>query len=265
MESPKVGLAFARRAGHRDTVSPFTAALDAFHGPLDLLLHLVQRDEVDIRDISLARLCDQYLTYLADLNEIGLELAGDFLVTAATLMEAKVKALLPADPEPENGEAAPDPRRELVRQLLEYRRAKAAAAALEGLATQAATRRPRIAPAEPLDPSAPPVRSVEVWDLVAAFARLARETRADAPEVVADDTPQHVYEAEVRRRVEAVGRLGFAEVFSPPRHRGRLLGLFLAILELVKGRVIGLEQSEPFGEIHLVWIGEEPVHDPATP
>ena len=237
-------------------MSPFTAALGAFNGPLDLLLHLVQRDEVDVRDISLARLCDQYLAYLTDLKEVGLELAGEFIVTAASLMEAKVKALLPADPEPAAG-ATPDPRRELVRQLLEYRKTKAAAAALEELAAAQATRRPRTAPDEPADPNAPMVRTVELWDLVAAFARLARETRADAPQVVADDTPQHVYEAEVRRRLTAAGRLGFAEVFAPPRHRGRLLGLFLAILELAKARAVGLEQPEPFGEIWLVWLGED--------
>ncbi len=211
---------------------------------------------MDVRDISLARLCDQYLAYLSDLKELGLELAGDFLVTAATLMEAKVKALLPGDPEPVAGTAAADPRRELVRQLLEYRRTKTAAVALEGLAAAQATRRPRVAPDEPADPAAPVVRTVELWDLVAAFARLARETRADAPQVVADDTPQHVYEAEVQRRVEAAGRLSFVDVFAPPRHRGRLLGLFLAVLELVKGLVLGLEQPEPFGEIWLVWLEE---------
>ena len=235
-------------------MSPFTAALGAFHGPLDLLLHLVQRDEVDVRDISLTRLCDQYIAYLTDLKEVGLELAGDFLVTAATLMEAKVKTLLPADPEPLAGQAV-DPRRELVKQLLEYRKTKAAAATLEELQAAQATRRPRVPPDEPATDGAAAVRPVELWDLVAAFARLARETRADAPQVVADDTPQHVYEAEVRRRLEASGRLGFAEVFAPPRHRGRLLGLFLAILELVKARAVGLEQAEPFGDIVLVWRG----------
>jgi segregation and condensation protein A len=239
-------------------MSSFTAALGAFHGPLDLLLHLVRRDEVDVRDISLARLCDQFLAYLADLREVGLEVAGDFLVTAATLLEAKAKALLPADLEPVAGDEPPDPRRELVRQLLEYRRFKSAAAALEERAEAQAARRPRVPPDEPADPTAPAVRQVEVWDLVAAFARLSRETRADAPQVVADDTPQHVYEAEVRRRLGEAGRLGFIDVFTPPRHRGRLLGLFLAVLELVKGRAVGLEQPEVFGPIGLVWLGDPP-------
>ena len=237
-------------------MSSFTAALGAFHGPLDLLLHLVQRDEVDVRDISLARLCDQYVAYLTDLKEVGLELAGDFLVTAATLMEAKVKTLLPADPEPRAGEAA-DPRRELVKQLLEYRKTKAAAGVLEELQAAQATRRPRLALDEPTADGPAAVRSVELWDLVAAFARLARETRADAPQVVADDTPQHVYEAEVRRRLVEAGRLNFLDVFAPPRHRGRLLGLFLAVLEMVKSRLVGLEQPEPFGAIWLVWLGKD--------
>jgi segregation and condensation protein A len=239
-------------------MTAYTVALDAFHGPLDLLLYLVNKDEVDVRDIPIATLADQFLAYLSALREVDIELAGDFLVTAATLMEAKARSLLPKD------ETAPedepdDPRRELVRQLLEYRRFKDAAAALEERAERQSARRPRTAPPEPADPSAPAVRPVEVWDLVAAFARLMRETRSLAPTtLIPDDTPQRVYEDEVLARVTADGRVRFRDLFTPPHHRPRLLGLFLALLELVKRRAVGLEQSAPFDDIWVVAAGGEP-------
>ncbi len=229
----------------------YLVALDTFHGPLDLLLYLVKRNEVDVLDIPIAKLADQFLEFLAAVREVDVELAGDFLVMAATLMEIKARSLLPADAEPGDGDE-PDPRRELVRQLLEYRRFKDAAAALEERAERRGARLARVAPEEPATPGAPPVRPVELWDLVSAFARLMRETRALEPTaVVVDDTPQHVYEAEVRDRVRAAGRLAFRDLFAPPHHKARLIGLFLAVLELVKNRELGLEQPEPFGEIWL--------------
>src|SRR5204862_6808982 len=109
---------------------PYTVALDAYHGPLDLLLYLVRRNEVDVLDIPIARIADQFRDYLHVLQELDVELAGDFLVTAATLMEIKSRLLLLEDARPAEGER-PDPRREIVRQLLEYLKFKDAAAAPE--------------------------------------------------------------------------------------------------------------------------------------
>ncbi len=229
----------------------YLVALDTFHGPLDLLLYLVKRNEVDVLDVPIARLADQFLEFLAAVREVDVELAGDFLVMAATLMEIKARSLLPADMEP-GEEDEPDPRRELVRQLLEYRKFKDAAAALEERAERQGARLARAAPEEPAAPGAPAVRPVELWDLVSAFARLMRETQALRPtEVVVDDTPQHVYEQQVRDRVKTGGRVAFRDLFAPPHHKARLIGLFLAVLELIKGREIVLEQPEPFGEIWL--------------
>jgi segregation and condensation protein A len=230
----------------------YHVALEAFHGPLDLLLYLVKRNEVDVLDIPVAKLADQFLDHMQMARELDVELAGDFLVLAATLMELKSRSLLPADPEAEEAEAD-DPRRELVRQLLEYRRFKDAAAALEARAEAAAARVPRTPAEEPAAGGPPPVRAVEVWDLVSAFARLVRETRALATTaVVVDDTPQHIHEQRVLARVRAAGRLAFRELFDPPHHRARLVGLFLAALELVKQQQVSAEQGETFGEIWLV-------------
>jgi segregation and condensation protein A len=232
---------------------PYTVELDTFHGPLDLLLYLVKRNEVDVLDLSLAQLADQFLAYIQTIAELDIEFAGEFLVTAATLMEIKSRSLLPADSQFAD-DGAPDPRRELVRQLLEYRKFKDAAAALEACAEEAGTRLPRQTPPEVTPDRGPKVRAVELWDLVSAFARLMRETQSLQPATIAvDDTPQHVYEARLRERVVAAGgRLAFLAAFEPPYFKARLIGIFLAILELIRHRGLGLDLPEPDGEIYLV-------------
>ncbi len=229
----------------------YQVALDSFHGPLDLLLYLVKRHEVDVLDISIARLADQFLDYLNAMQAVDVELAGDFLVLAATLMEIKSRSLLPDDAV-EAGDDEPDPRRELVKQLLEYRKFKDAAAALEDRAEKQTTRMARVAWEDPQPPGVMPVRPVELWDLVGAFARLLRETQATRPTaVVVDDTPQHVYEAQIVDRVRSEGRVAFRDLFTPPHSKSRLIGLFLAILELVKNGTLALEQVDVYGEIWL--------------
>jgi segregation and condensation protein A len=236
---------------------PYTVALDAFCGPLDLLLYLVKRNEVDVLDIPVARIADQFREYVQVVRELDVEFAGEFLVMAATLVEIKSRMLLPADAQAAADEP-PDPRRELVKQLLEYRKFKDAAAALEERAEAQGTRIPRQEPPSTTGPATPVVRPVELWDLVSAFARLVRETQALAPTTIAvDDTPQHVYEAQIRERVLAAGRVRFRDVFTPPYHKARLIGTFLAILELIRHHGLGLESGDTEGDIWLVASAEE--------
>jgi segregation and condensation protein A len=225
--------------------------LETFRGPLDLLLYLVKHDEIDVRDIPIARVTEQFLDYLRVIELIDVELAGDFLVMAATLMEIKSKMLLPRGDDAAAEDA--DPRQELVRQLLEYKKYKDAAALLEAQAERQMCRLPRQPTdlaTEP-DPAQQPLRAVELWDLVSAFGRLMRETLALQPQqIVVDETPIHVYMEAILQRLEQQP-LPFSAVFTPPYTRGRLLGLFLAILELIKSRQLSVEQPEPFGEIWL--------------
>jgi segregation and condensation protein A len=233
--------------------------LDIFRGPLDLLLYLVKRDEVDVRDISVARVAEQFKEYLEVMQILDVERAGEFLVMAATLMEIKSRTLLPRT-EGED-ESADDPRLELVRQLMQYKRFKEAAAQLDALAEQHSYRLPRQPIAAPASPAAPNVRPVELWDLVSAFGRLMRETMALQPqEIVVDQTPLHVYMDTIVRRLRQEGRVSFASLFTPPYTRGRLVGLFLAVLELTKGRRVVPEQDEPFNDI---WLSLAP--EPVTP
>src|SRR6202521_1750085 len=168
----------------------YQVKIESFQGPLDLLLFLVKRNEVDIRDIPISQVTEQYLEYIQLLRLIDVEQAGDFLVMAATLMEIKSKMLLPRT----EGEATEedDPRLELVKQLIEYKKYKEAAALLEEQAERQLTRLPRTPmemPAAP-DLAQQPLRKVELWDLVSAFGRLMRETAALQPSHIAvDETP----------------------------------------------------------------------------
>ena len=138
---------------------PYTVALDAFHGPLDLLLYLVKRSEVDVLDVPVAAVADQFLDYLRVMRDLDLDVAGDFLVMAATLMELKSRALLPDEAAGPAGADKPDPRAELVKQLIEYRKFKEAAAALEeraGLQGARVARRPGSRPAARAAAPGPP-------------------------------------------------------------------------------------------------------------
>ena len=232
---------------------PYTVALDAFHGPLDLLLFLVKRNEVDVLDIPIAKVADQFRDYLLVMQHLDVELAGDFVVMAATLMEIKSRMLLPAGAEAAE-EEHDDPRRELVKQLLEYRKFKDAAAALEERAEARGTRLARHELPEPTATAAPTVKPVELWDLVSAFARLMRETQAAQTTTIAvDDTPQHVYEAQIKERVAVEKRVPFRSVFAPPHTKPRLIGAFLAVLELVRNHGVGLELD---GD--EIWLVEVP-------
>jgi segregation and condensation protein A len=235
--------------------------LDVFRGPLDLLLYLVKRDEVDIRDIPIARVARQFQEYLDLLAMIDVERAGDFLVMAATLMEIKSKLLLPR-PE-ETAERDDDPRSELVRQLLQYKQFKEATAALDARADGQALRLPRL----PLPGSAAAqtaiLQPVELWDLVSAFGRLMRETLANQPvSVVIDQTPLQVHMENVLRLLRAYRRARLSTLFTPPFSRSRLVGLFLAILELTRRDRIAAEQLGLFGDI---WLTLLPGDDGTTP
>jgi segregation and condensation protein A len=226
--------------------------LDTFRGPLDLLLFLVKRNEVDIHDIPIARLADQFLGYLRLMEMIDVERAGEFLVMAATLMEIKSKMLLPRSED--LFEEHDDPRQELVRQLLEYKKIKDASALLEAQAERQLYRLPRFpVDASPSpDPAEQPLRAVELWDLVSAFGRLMRETLALQPnQIVVDETPLQVYMDMIVDRLRGSSPLEFTAFFTPPFQRSRLVGLFLAVLELIRGRQICVDQPNPFGEITL--------------
>lgn len=234
----------------------YQVVLDTFRGPLDLLLYLVKRDEVDVLDIPIARVAGQFKRYLDLLALVDVERAGDFIVMAATLMEIKSKMLLPR-PEESAVEQEDDPRRELVRQLLEYKRFKEAAVRLEAMAAEQSQRLPRSAtPVSSTRTGPQALEAVELWDLVSAFGRLMQETLAQQPQaVIVDHTPLHVHMDDVIERLRHTSPVSFAALFTPPYSRSRLVGLFLAVLELAKGGKIVPSQGECCGEIWVA-LGE---------
>jgi len=233
----------------------YRVQLPRYHGPLDLLLYLVKKNEIDICDIPIGVITDQFQKYLEVLKLIDVEIVGDFLVTAATLAEIKSRMILPQiDVAPLNDVA--DPRGELVQQLLEYRRYKEAATQLETQGIQHERRLPRGEIRSSIDESKhPAIRPVELWDLVSAFARIVREAETLAPEqILTDDTPQQVYQEIVLTRVRMASPINFDDLFDRPYHRLRLIGLFLALLELIRSGDVCLDQVAPDAPIQLCFV-----------
>lgn len=230
--------------------------LDVYNGPLDLLLYLIRRDEVDIHDIPIARVTEQYMAWVEMLRTLDPNLAGEFLVMAATLMEIKTRMLLPA-PEIEADDAedyAIDPRADLVRQLLQYKAFKDAAGDLADRAELQAMKFPR-KPALPDQASEPELDldDVQIWDLFDAF-RGVMESIGQRPthhEVIYDDTPVELYETDIVDRLEREGPLQFADIFAGRDSHAEVVGLFLAMLELIKQQRIWAKQDRNFGEIFI--------------
>jgi segregation and condensation protein A len=234
-------------------VIDFRVDLNVFRGPLDLLLYLVRKHEVEITDIPIAAITDQYLQYLAVLEQLDVNAVGDFLAVASLLIEIKSQQVLPRSDEVE--EELEDPRQELVRRLLEYKKYRDAASVLKERGRSWQQRYPRLSTEltrHQRDPAGEPIHEVELWDLVSAFGRIMRESEAAKPSsIVYDDTPIHVYISRIHARLLEAGRLAFRNLFDPSMHKSTLVGIFLAILELVRHHHVRLEQNALFGEI---WI-----------
>lgn len=232
----------------------FRVDLELFRGPLDLLLFLVRKHELDILDLPIAAITDQYLAHLAVLEQLDVNAVGDFVALAATLIEIKSQMVLPRADEVD--EQIDDPREELVHRLLEYKKYRAAASILEERSRTWQQHYPRLAddlPPRLRDPGGDPIQEVELWDLVSAFGRIIRETEAAKPSnIVYDDTPIHVYMARIHARLVEQGQLAFSSLFEPGMHKSTMIGIFLAVLELVRHHHVHVEQNQVFGEIWLL-------------
>ncbi len=231
----------------------FRIDLNVFRGPMDLLLYLVRKHEVEIIDIPIATITDQYLEYLALIEQLDVDAVGDFLAMASLLIEIKSQQVLPRSDEVQA--ELEDPRQELVRRLLEYKKYRDAASILEERSRSWQQRYGRLSTDLPIhtrDLTDEPIQEVELWDLVSAFGRIMRETEAARPSsIVYDDTPIHVHMSRIHARLLEAGRLSFRELFERSMHKSKLVGIFLAILELVRHHHIRVEQNTLFGEI---WV-----------
>jgi segregation and condensation protein A len=241
--------------------------LEIFAGPMDLLLYLVRKDEVDIYDIPIANITNQYLQYIEMLKSLDMDLAGDFLVMAATLMQIKSAMLLPkAEPEAMEEGDFEDPRSELIRQLLEYKKFKDAANLLSDAAEQQKERHARPdSIIETLKPEAEPeldIEQVSVWDLLEAFDSLIKATGGVRDiSHIKDDTPIDLYQIQILGRLQDEGPMIFQRLFEGKDQRMVLVGLFLALLELVREGLVWAEQEESSKEIYLKALTEEPADE----
>lgn len=224
--------------------------LDLFDGPLDLLLHLIKKDEVEIADIPVASITEQYLAYLEVMHVLNLDVAGEFLVMAATLTLLKSRMLLPApEGEEEEGE---DPRADLVRQLLEYSRYREAAFDLDERPRLYRDTFARAANAEGLeqDPNAPPRVKVTLWELMSVFQKVLKRAQPDPVHEVASE-PVRVRDriSSILETLSVARSLTFESLFDDGATRGFVIVTFLALLELGKLGAIRAVQEELMGEI----------------
>jgi len=247
-------------------LADYRVNLDIFAGPLDLLLYLVRKEEVDIYDISIAKITDQYIHYIEMLKILDIDLAGDFLVMAATLMQIKSAMLLPKA-EPESAllgeEDLADPRAELIRQLLEYKKFKDAANLLNAAADEQKERFPRPGTiVERLKPNAEPeidIEQVSIWDLLEAFDSICKATGTIGDiSRIKDDTPIDLYQIEILHRLQTEGPMTFERIFESKTNRFVMIGLFLALLELIREKLIWAKQQASSSSIYLRPLTDEP-------
>ncbi len=231
----------------------FRIDLDQYRGPLDLLLYLVRKHEVDIMELSISKVTEQYLEYMAILEQIDVNAVGDFIEMASILIEIKSRMVLPTVEEEEI--TWNDPREELVHRLLEYKKYKDVASMLEERSRQWQQSYARLAndlPPRRIDPADQPIHEVELWDLVSALGRVMREHKVtEASSIVYDDTPIQVYMEQIHGSISARGEIAISEVYRAGMHKSAMIGLFLAVLELVRHHSVETEQDEGCAEIWL--------------
>ncbi len=245
-------------------MTQYRVDIDVFAGPLDLLLYLVRREEVDIYDIPIAHITGQYLKYIEMLKLLDIDLAGDFLVMAATLMEIKSVMVLPrTELEDAGDQEIQDPRSELIRQLLEYKKFKDAANLLEDSASRRKEKftRPDSVISN-LKPDAEPeldIDQVSIWTLLEAFDSIMQATGHLAKfDHIKDDTPIDLYQIEILHRLQTEGPMTFEEIFKESSSRLVMVGLLLALLELIRDQLIWVEQSKQLAPIMVRALTNEP-------
>ena len=231
----------------------FTLSLDLFQGPMDLLLYLIRKQELNILDIRISDIIGQFIDYVEVLDYIDCSIAGEFIAMASWLLEMKSLEVIPC--EEETVEELEDPREDLVHQLLDYKKFRDASCLLEERGRRWQQNYARLAddcPRRSRDLAEEPILDVELWDLVSAFGRIIREPKGNLPaNIVYEETPIQAHMARIQERLQENGVTSFSELFKPGMHKTTLVGIFLASLELVRNYHVCIEQYQLFGEIWL--------------
>ena len=235
------------------SLDSYSVKLDQFEGPLDLLIHLIKRNEVNIYDIPIALVTAQYLEYLMLIRELDLDVAGEFLVMAATLIHIKSRMLLPR-PDPTQEDPEEDPREALVRRLLEHQRYRQAAELLHERETlrEAQWLRPdgRVAPlaGEEYEPEL----EVDLFSLMAAFKSVIERAK-QRPQVAlpAEQIPIETRIEQLLTRLSETQACGFEDLFEDVTSKGDMIVTFIALLEMIRLRLIRVFQAGSFGPIRI--------------
>ena len=251
--------------GTEQTELPYQVRIENFEGPLDLLLHLIKKNEINIYDIPIAMIAQQYLGYIEAMEDLNLNVAGEFLVMAATLLQIKSKMLLPVDETAEDEEDGPDPREELVRRLLEYKKFKEAARQLdtqERMWRDIYSRTP-VPEQESAESDEALLDNIGLFDLVDALQGiLNRNPGKQLLEIIPDNLTVRDRMNAILEALEGQESIAFEALFEPSCHRMVIIVTFLALLELIRLRTVRVFQTESFGPI-LVSRAFSLVPDPA--
>ncbi len=238
-------------------MAEYKVQFEVFEGPLDLLLYLIKKEEVDIYQVNLTRLATQFIEYIDLMRQFDLEIAGEFLVMASTLMYIKSRELLPADQQAvvEEEDEGADPRWELIRQLVEYKKFKDAAAQLQTLEERQENTFPRVPGKLEFESAAPvPKPEVGIFDLlnaVNAVLKRFQEKAAGTRDIFEDKWTVSEKIEFVLQTIAAHGSVRFAELFETAASRSEIVCTFLALLELIRLKQLVCTQLEPFAEIKI--------------
>lgn len=231
---------------------------DLFNGPIDLLLYLVRKQEVNVAEVRIGEIVDRFLEYLNVLEFIDFDLAADFVVAAAALVEVKSHLALVRDEDQEEEQEEPveeTSTSQLVSHLLAYKNLRDAAELLQEQALAWQDRYPRLADERPQSKRSladDVLKDLEVWDLVGAFARIVRQKSDERESLIRfDETPIHIYVDQIGAQVRAEGRVRFQNLFDSTDDRSKVIGMFLAVLELLRHHGFRACQETDFAEI---WI-----------
>lgn len=240
--------------------------LEVFEGPLDLLLYLIKKEEIDISDIPISKITQQYLEYLEFMKLLDLNIAGEFILMAATLMHIKSKMLLPPDPNEVKEEEELDPRLELVQKLLEYKKFKEAAGELYGMGLRQKDVFGRSITMD-LEEGAKPYFEASLFDLITAFNKIVKGVPKEVfYEVIKDEFTvegkmHDIFHLLVDRPIAL-----FSDLFKNAKHKFEVVTIFLAVLELIRLKEIIAIQETTFGEIKIERNPEniKPISHPAA-
>ncbi|HEX5398841.1 MAG TPA: segregation/condensation protein A [Verrucomicrobiae bacterium] len=238
-------------------MAEYKVQFEVFEGPLDLLLYLIKKEEVDIYEVNLTKLATQFIEYIDLMRQFDLEIAGEFLVMASTLMYIKSRELLPVDQQvqAEGEDEGEDPRWELIRQLVEYKKFKDAAAQLQTLEVRQENIFPRVpGKIEFESPTPPPKPDVSIFDLLNAVnvvLQRFKKREGDAREIYEDKWTVSEKIEFILKAIAERGGVRFSELFADAASRSEVVCTFLALLELIRLKQLACTQPEPFAEIEI--------------